>query len=153
MQILANLGIDLEWVENVPHTVLFKRFQNGLGVTETDLKQVCPEAMQFCERMQEICSKDVASAIAAIGLAAELGVKQMYSYILEAIKRYTPLAPREYVFFTLHTQMDEEHTHALKAIAADLASTNERKEQLSQGMEMALAARNSSEKWVETPSL
>ncbi|MFB2980394.1 EF-hand domain-containing protein [Microseira sp. BLCC-F43] len=140
---LADLGIDLEWVENVPHTVLFKRFQNGLGVTETDLQQVCPEALQFRERMQEICSKDVASAIAAIGLGAELGVKQMYSYILEAIKRYTPLAPREYVFFTLHTQMDEEHSHALKAIAADLASTNERKEQLSQGMEMALAARNS----------
>jgi len=139
----ADLGIDLEWVENIPHPVLFYRFQNGLGVTETDLKQVCPQAVQFQERIQEICSQNVASAIAAIGLAGELGVKQIYSYILQAIKSYTPLSPREYVFFTLHTQVDEEHTYALQAIAADLASTIETKAQLSQAMEMALTSRNS----------
>ena len=37
--------------------------------------------------------------------------------------------------------MDHEHSQGLKAIAADLASTTENREQLSQGMEMALVAR------------
>ncbi|MBW4594700.1 MAG: EF-hand domain-containing protein [Brasilonema angustatum HA4187-MV1] len=140
---LTDLGIDLEWVDKIPHTLLFKRFQKALGVTKADFDQVCPEALQFRNRIQEICSQNVASAIGAIGLAGELGVSQIYTYILQAIKRYTPLAPREYVFFTLHTQMDDEHTQALKAIAADLANTEESRKQLSQAMTMALEARNS----------
>jgi|GEM_PF-217417 len=139
---LTDLGIDLEWVENIPHAVLFQRFQKALGVTEANLEQVCPEALQFHDRIQEICLQNVASAIGAIGLAGELGVKQSYTYILQAIKRYTPLVPREYVFFTLHTHIDEEHTQAMLAIAADLANTDESREALSQGMRMALEARN-----------
>lgn len=140
-KLLADLGIDLEWVENIPHTLLFSQFQTALGITKADLGQICPEAVEFRDRIKQICEQNAASAIGAIGLAGELGVKQIYSYILEAIKRYTPLAPREYVFFTIHTRMDDEHTQALMAIAADLASTPENQEQLTQSLDLAMEAR------------
>lgn len=139
---LADLGIDAEWIENIPHTNLFEQFQRAIGVTEADLAGVCSEARQFYNRKKEICSQNVAAAIGAIGLAGESGVSRIYQYILQGIKRFTPLAPREYVFFTLHTQMDDEHTKALQAIAADLARTDESREQLAWGMEMALEARS-----------
>ena len=136
---LADLGINAEWIENIPHTHLFDQFRQALGVTED---AVCPEAVQFDTKIREICTQNAAAAIGAVGLAGELGVSRIYSYILQAIKRYTPLAPREYVFFTLHTQMDDEHTKALQAIAADLAGTEESQAQLTQGMTAALEARS-----------
>ncbi len=40
VQHLRDLGIELEWVKNVPHTVLFERFQKALGITEADLTQI-----------------------------------------------------------------------------------------------------------------
>ena len=138
---LGDLGIDAEWIESIPHTELFKQFQEAIGVTETDLANVSPAALQFYQRKQEICSQNLAAAIGAIGLAGESAVSRIYKFILQAIKRYTPLAPREYVFFTLHTQMDDEHTKALQAIAADLAKTESNREQLTQGMTAALEAR------------
>ena len=140
-QSLANLGIEFEWVYNIPHTTLFSQFQTALGVTDADLEQLCPEAQQFHEQIYAICAKNAALAIGAIGMAGELVVKQIYSYILEAIQHYTPLAPKEYVFLTLHTQMDDGHAQALKAIAADLAGTATNREKLREGMEAALEAR------------
>ncbi len=138
---LTDLGIELEWIQNVPHTVLFRRFQKALGISGSEQQPTCSEAKQFHEKIQDICSEDAASAIGAIGLAGELGVSQIYRYILEAIKRHTPLAPREYVFFTLHTQMDDEHWHSLKAIGADLANSAENQQKLRSSMEAALEAR------------
>ena len=137
---LADLGIDAEWIEKVPHTRLFEQFKQAIEVNQDAV--VCPQAIEFDNKMRAICSQHVAAAIGAIGLAGELGVSRIYSYILRAIKRFTPLAPREYVFFTLHTQMDGEHTKALLAIAADFAGTEEGREQLTQGMNKALSARS-----------
>jgi toxoflavin synthase len=140
-QNLATLGIEFEWVDNIPHTILFSQLQTALGVTDADLERLCPEAQRFHQQIHAICSKDAASAIGAIGLAGELGVKQIYSYILEAIQRYTPLVPRDYVFLALHTQVDDGHGQALKAIAADLAGNATHREKLREGMEAALTAR------------
>ena len=137
---LANLGIDAEWIENVPHTHLFEQFKEAIEVAED--AAVCPQAVEFDNKMRSICSQNVAAAVGAVGLAGELGVSRIYTYILRAIKRFTPLAPREYVFFTLHTQMDDEHTKALQAIAADFAGTEEGKQGLTQGMNQALTARS-----------
>lgn len=137
---LADLGIDSEWIENIPHTDLFQRFKQALSID--DSQQICPQAIEFDNSIRQICQQSVAAAIGAIGLAGESAVSRIYKYILEGIKRYTPLAPREYVFFTLHTQMDDHHTRALQAIASSLATTESNKEQLERGVTAALAARS-----------
>jgi 2-polyprenyl-3-methyl-5-hydroxy-6-metoxy-1,4-benzoquinol methylase len=119
-----------------------QRFKTALGIAAAESAQPCTAGQQLHEQIQAICSKNAVSAIAAIGLAGELGVKQIYQYILAAITGFTPLAPREYVFFTLHTQMDHEHGQGMQAIAADLADTPINQEQLRASMAAALTARS-----------
>jgi Ca2+-binding EF-hand superfamily protein/2-polyprenyl-3-methyl-5-hydroxy-6-metoxy-1,4-benzoquinol methylase len=138
---LADIGIEAEWVENIPHTALFNRFQTALGITEEALKQSALEAQQFAESAQSLCHQDAMTAIGAIGFAGELGVKKTYNYILQAITAYTSLAPREYVFFSLHAEIDDAHAHDLKRIAADLLSQAGNREKLTKGMKAMLAAR------------
>jgi len=69
-------------------------------------------------------------------------VKYIYRPIIASISTYTELPLQSYVFFPLHTEVDDEHGKVLISIANELASQSEENGKLiQQGMEMALNLR------------
>jgi pyrroloquinoline quinone (PQQ) biosynthesis protein C len=81
-------------------------------------------------------------AVGAIGLGTESVVKQIYRPLIESLAMHTSLTLQDYVFFPLHTEVDDEHGKVLLAIANELASQSEENAQLvRKGMETALDLR------------
>ena len=113
------IGIKREWIENIPHPDLFRRFQQSMGVDKNQIPGIEVEVWResFLDLMQY---GSAIAAVGAIGLGTEVIVKFIYSDVLAAIERYTNLEPRDYVFFPLHTQVDDEHGEVLMDIAKDM---------------------------------
>jgi pyrroloquinoline quinone (PQQ) biosynthesis protein C len=81
------------------------------------------------------------SAVGAIGLGTESIVKYIYKDIIKAIQTYTNLSIEEYVFFPLHTEVDDEHGLILLDIAEKMSESQEDQIELRKGMLKALNLR------------
>jgi pyrroloquinoline quinone (PQQ) biosynthesis protein C len=82
------------------------------------------------------------SAVGAIGLGTESIVKYIYKDIITAIEAHTSLSIEDYVFFPLHTEVDDEHGLILLDIAEKMASQSpEDERELRKGMLKALDLR------------
>lgn len=139
---LRKIGIQDEWVVNIPHPELFSRFKSAIGVS--DAAEVVTEAQVWRESfLALLMNGSEAEAVGAIGLGTETVVKHMYRYIIDAISGYTNLSLEEYVFFPLHSEVDDEHGQILLSIAEDLIKKNpEASEELRKGMLKALNLRS-----------
>ena len=142
LEAIRTLGIQDEWVQGVPHPELFKRFQTAMGV-ETNAAGI--EVELWRESFLSLIQNGTAvEAVGAIGLGTESVVKHIYKYLIEAIEKHTNLTLQDYVFFPLHTEVDDEHGLILLDIASELASTSETEAtELRKGMLKALNLRAS----------
>lgn len=137
------LGIKDEWVQGISHPILFKNFQASMGV---DLSVNPDVEVQIWREsfLTLINNGDEAEAVGAIGLGTESIVKFIYRDIIQSLEKYTNLSLEEYVFFPLHTEVDDEHGLILLAIAEELAAKDEKSaESLRKGMLKALNLRAS----------
>lgn len=140
---LERIGVDPAWVDGVPHPQLFRAVGERLGAAPFDesdrdsLDVVCWRE-QFLDTLTHGSS---AQAIGALGLGTEGIVKHFYQHLLEAMRRFSGLPRRDYVFFELHCLVDDEHTAALNGIARDLAVDAEARSDLRKGMLKALRLR------------
>ena len=135
------LGIKDEWIQGIPHPQLFRRFQTAIGADPDAGPDhgVCIWRESFLSLIE---NQSQAAAVGAIGLGTESVVKHIYRPIIEAIRKYTALSPEEYVFFPLHTEVDDEHGLILLNIASELASAGpEQAAELRRGMMEALNLR------------
>ena len=117
---LNKLGIEKEWVQGVPHPILFRRFQLAVGIDA----RLAPLAdcsikwrKQFLNMLQ---GATAAEAIGAMGLGTESMVKHIYRPITKAIKTFTEISQRDYVFFELHSEVDDDHAELMMRVAEDL---------------------------------
>ena len=135
------LGIEDHWVQGIPHPQLFKRFQIAMGVQTDQSPSI--EVEIWRESFHSLIENgNLAIAIGAIGLGTEAIVKFIYKDLIAAIKNYTDLALKDYVFFPLHTEVDDEHGKTLLRIAEELSSDNSQAfHDLRKGMLMALNLR------------
>ena len=124
LQAIAGLGIREEWVQGIPHPALFRRFQQSIGA-EPDAAPGMEVSVWRESFLSLIQNNSAISAVGAIGLGTESVVKHIYHYIIEAIEKHTSLSLEEYVFFPLHTEVDDEHGLILLQIASELASEGE----------------------------
>jgi pyrroloquinoline quinone (PQQ) biosynthesis protein C len=141
IEAIAAMGIKEEWVQGIPHPKLFRRFQTAMGIehhTQNDIEvEIWRES--FLSLAQD---GTAATAVGAIGLGTESIVKYIYRHLIEAIENYTDLKLEEYVFFPLHTEVDDEHGKTLLRIAEELSSDNSQAfHDLRKGMLMALNLR------------
>jgi pyrroloquinoline quinone (PQQ) biosynthesis protein C len=138
---IRKLGIKDEWVQEIPHPQLFKRFQEAMGVDSTQTP--CVEVEIWRESFLSLLQNGSSlQAIGAIGLGTESVVKFIYKHIIEAIKKHTSLSLQQYVFFPLHTEVEDEHSLTLVEIAKELASESEQAVlELRKGMLKALNLR------------
>ena len=143
LAVLVEHGIDPDWVQGVPHPKLFERFQQALGVldshehTDDVLEVVC-----WRESFYHLLSNgSPAESVGAIGLGTENVVNKIYTPIIRAIERLGTLDRREYVFFELHCEVDEDHHEALLNIARDFSVIPQNRIDLRKGMLKALGLR------------
>lgn len=142
--VLVEHGIDPDWVQGIAHPKLFKRFQQAMGVGDTDehaddaLEVVCWRESFY----NLLASGSPAEAVGAIGLGTENVVNRIYAPIIRAIERLGTLDRRQYVFFELHCEVDDAHHEALLKIAHDFSDVAQNRIDLRKGMLKALGLRN-----------
>ncbi len=145
---LAKFGVKREWIEGIAHPLLFRRFADAIGVGRHDR----PEADQVaCWRelfLQLLANGSPAEALGALGLGTENIVRTIYGPFVTAIARLGDLAPRDTVFFPLHTAVDDHHQASLQAISADYAKSDAGRAGLRRGMLKALQLRSTFWDWM-----
>lgn len=144
--LLGTIGIELEWVDGIPHPELFSRYLNAVGVDEEfrRLNEYSDEAIIWRDLFFSLCSKEgPARALGAIGLGTENIVKHIYRPLVEAIERHLDITLRDRVFFDLHVALDDQHGDTLTDVAVDYAISAENRRLLKEGMLMALSIRGS----------
>lgn len=145
LALLKAKGIREEWVQDIPHPMLFRRFQRAIGVTEAWVQThpYCPEVITWREKFTDLLSSGTeAQAVGALGLGTESIVRSIYKPVVIAIKRYLNIPPEDSVFFPLHCEVDDNHGLTLIRIAEDLgAESEESYHELRHGMLTALDIR------------
>jgi pyrroloquinoline quinone (PQQ) biosynthesis protein C len=144
--VLAEMGVQRDWIEGLPHPMLFRRFADALGVTA----QTHEADQVVCWRelfLSTLASDTPAAAVGALGLGTENIVRTMYGPFVQALVRLA-LSPRDTVFFPLHTAIDDHHQATLEQIAASFAGTREGRTDLRRGMLKALSCRSAFWDWM-----
>lgn len=141
LQAIRALGIEDSWVVGIPHPILFQQFKKAICANYTfEMNEAVTNWRTSFLNYLDNCTE--AEAVGAIGLGTESVVKHIYRPLIESLSTHTSLTLQDYVFFPLHTEVDDEHGKVLLAIANDLASQSEEHARLvRKGMETALDLR------------
>ena len=133
----------LSGVAGQPHSELFHRFQEALGVTADYRKKTarCETALLWRQQFLQLCEMNECVGVGAIGIGTELVVASIYKQILVGLKAHTDLTMTQHVFFDLHSECDEDHAAQIAVIAEDLAQDSEACEQIGYGVKMAINMR------------
>ncbi|CAK6690251.1 hypothetical protein IFHNHDMJ_00776 [Synechococcus sp. CBW1107] len=146
---LHRCGIEADWIVGVPHPELFQRFRQALGMIGTDPSIDHVYVVAWRDLLLSLLSSgSPAEALGALGLGSESIVPAIYQPFLDAIGRLGTLEPRDTVFFPLRTAIHDQRQARINAIAIDFAMTPGGQADLSKGMHMALALRNSFWDWL-----
>ena len=126
-----------------PHTLLYRRFQEALGIDAAyrNTAHACHESRLWACEFLKLCKTDEFVGIGAIGIGTELIVSQIYDQILAGLKKHSKLTPIQRVFFDLHSECDEAHANQLLRVAEDLARDRESCEKIAYGARRAIELR------------
>ncbi len=141
LQAIRALGIKDEWVQGITHPNLFRRFQQAMGVSSQADPGIEVELWResFLSLIQ---GSSAIAAVGAIGLGTETVVKHIYKDLIQAVETHTSLQLEEYVFFPLHTEVDDAHGLILLDIARQMSEDNKAAaHELRKGMLKALNLR------------
>ena len=116
---LAQMGIQPEWVQGVPHPEMFAHFRKAIGADDVrDTGEIAQDWKELF--IAQLTQAGPAEALGALGLGTESIVKHFYRPLIQAIRNHTDLSRRDYVFFELHAELDDEHGELMLNIASEL---------------------------------
>jgi pyrroloquinoline quinone (PQQ) biosynthesis protein C len=142
-------GIQSDWVVDVPHPELFRRFRRALGVKDDDPAEEQTEVIAWRELLLAVITLGTAAeAVGALGLGTEGIVPAIYPAFMQALRRQGDVAPRDGVFFPLHTLVDDQHQASLQTLARKLAASPRGRRDLTLGMTKALFLRDAFWNWL-----
>ena len=145
---LAEIGVDRQWVDGIPHPLLFRRFCEAAGVDDVGPEFDSIEVICWREMFLSVLSGgSPAEAIGALGLGTENVVSTMYQHFLPALE-VLEVAPSDTVFFPLHAAVDDHHQATLLDISRHYAATEAGRIDLLKGMRKALALRSAFWDWL-----
>lgn len=133
----------MESIAGQPHAVLFRRFQEALGI-DSDFRATtdqCQTGLLWSKQFLQLCEMNQYVGVGAIGIGTELIVSSIYNQILQGLNQHSALTMKQHVFFNLHSACDEEHAAQIALIAADLARDSSSCEQIEYGVNMAINMR------------
>jgi pyrroloquinoline quinone (PQQ) biosynthesis protein C len=141
--ILVDEGIDIEDIIGFSHPQLYHRFCTAMGISDSMLAEAAPVALAWRNELQDyLKSTSSAAAVGAVGIGTESIVKPMYEKLLRGMRSLDGLTRKDYVFFELHSIVDDQHALDLNRIASDLIAADvENLEQIRLGMNKALTLR------------
>lgn len=145
---LVDFGIDPEWIVGIPHPKLFQRFRKALGVVDSPFEDDSIEVVCWREMFLSVLGGSPAEAVGALGLGTEGIVRDLYKPFVKALNTLPDLAPRDVVFFPLHTAVDDHHQATLLDIARYYSQTEQSRRDVAKGMRKALALRASFWDWM-----
>ena len=133
----------LATVAGQPHTVLYRRFQEALGIDAAYRQRQRPStiSLSWQKGFARLCATNACVGVGAIGIGTELIVSRIYEQILTGLKRHSQLTVTQRVFFDLHSECDDKHASDLLMIAENLAQDAEACEQIAYGARAAIAMR------------
>ncbi|MBM4357298.1 MAG: iron-containing redox enzyme family protein [Deltaproteobacteria bacterium] len=144
---LAELGVERDWIEGLPHPVLFRRFSEAIGVSH-DTPNESDQVVAWRDLFLQVLGNSAAEGLGALGLGTENIVRTIYGPFVKAIARLDDLALRDTVFFPLHTAVDDHHQATLQSLSVDHADTPEGRLALRRGMLKALQLRSAFWDWM-----
>ena len=132
----------LESVTGVPHSLLYRRFQEALGLDPDKFRPTpqCP-GQRWSDEFLALCRTNECVGAGAIGIGTELIVSRIFQQILDGLKAHGKLTITERVFFDLHTVCDEKHAAEMTSISEDLAIDSASCEAIEYGVKKAIALR------------
>lgn len=139
LSVLASFGVDPEWIKGIAHPVLFKRFALAVGADlrkKADLDVICWREQFY----QLLLTGSVEECLGALGLGTEFIVKPTYENFLPALEN-SGISMEDYVFFPLHTLVDDHHNETIMEIIKDLIVDEASAERVRKGMIKALMLR------------
>ncbi|HEX4513732.1 MAG TPA: iron-containing redox enzyme family protein [Polyangiaceae bacterium] len=143
---LKAFGVDPDWINGVPHPQLFLRFCDAVDARPRSV--VADQALCWREMLLAVITHGTtAEALGALGLGTENIVRHIYQPFVQAIAR-SALAPRDAVFFPLHTAVDDHHQETLEDISTAFALDEAGRAGLRRGMLKALALRSTFWDWL-----
>lgn len=133
----------LSSITGVPHTQLYIRFQEAVGVDERyrEAADQSQAATLWRDQFLQLCESDEYVGIGAIGIGTEFIVSRIYQQILKGLARHSDITITERVFFDLHSHCDDEHADHMLSIAQDLAVDSTACEKIEYGAKTALNMR------------
>lgn len=130
-------------IDGEPHTNLFRRFQESVGVDKIykNNTEKCQTGYLWSQQFLYLCQMNEYVGVGAIGIGTELIVSRIYKQILKGLEDHSQLTMLEHVFFDLHSECDDEHATQINLIASELAQSHETCEQIEYGMKMSINMR------------
>lgn len=129
-------------VEGQPHTVLYRRFQEAIGVDLGNLEATseCP-GLIWSQQFLALCDSNECTGAGAIGIGTEFIVSRIFGQILDGLKVHSNLTMEQRVFFDLHSDCDEKHAADVLTITEDLAQDRASCADIEHGARMAIHMR------------
>ena len=153
MEELVEIGVEKQWIDGIPHPLLFRRFCQAAGVEDSDPNGDSVEVICWREMfLAVLAGGSTAEALGALGLGTENVVSTMYQHFLPALG-VLDVPPSETVFFPLHAAVDDHHQETLMNISRHYAGTKAGRFDLLKGMRKALTLRAGFWDWLHMRAL
>jgi pyrroloquinoline-quinone synthase len=137
MLILSNLNEEED--KDLPHTELWLRFAEGIGVKRNKIDtKMLPETKGMLDSLRELSSKNLLEGAAAL-LAYEAQVSDIATLKMKGLKKHYNLKDKNSLeFFEVHGEVDIEHQKTWKKLIAKHAKTKEQKSKVRRALNTSL---------------
>ncbi|HHT9119726.1 MAG TPA: TenA family transcriptional regulator [Candidatus Hypogeohydataceae bacterium YC41] len=126
------------------HPAIFRRFLRALRLDSPEIERIepLPETRLFIHEYLFVCREGhFLEALGALGPGTESIVPYIYHSFYEGLRKEPSLHEEDIEFFTLHMQMDVEHSANIKEALLEYAVNRENQALIRQGAMEILGAR------------
>jgi pyrroloquinoline-quinone synthase len=125
------------------HAQLYRKYLTacGVGPGEEDTEPLDPRVGEFIrEHMRIVTEEPFLVGLGALGPGHEWAIPRMFVPVIDGLRR-AGFAEAEILYFTLHTQQDQDHGRWLEEALRRMVRTSEQAEQVRRGAMLSMAAR------------
>lgn len=123
------------------HRTLFRRFLEGVGVSEADWQDAIPlsSTKQYVDILFDLCQHaHFLEGLGALGPGTEYFTSEEYALILSGLQGYPFLSEESVRFWAVHIDMDEGHYGGMVSSLIPWADSEENRQRITNGARRAV---------------
>lgn len=120
IELLKEINIDPSWVDGIEHPTLFRNFLSKVEVNE-EVAAGKKWARGFLNSIQACTELE---SLGMLSIGTESIVKFVYRDLLAGLRKTEKFTEQDLVFFTLHSEIDDEHSEIMLNILMELIEEN-----------------------------